>query len=837
MPTQVHKFGGTSVKDADRITSAARLLVEAAADGTRVVGVSSAMSGVTNAILDTATKARTGDRAAADSAIAGLRQRHHEARLAIAPDDAELESQIDTLLDECLELLHGTAMLRELTPRVSDRAVVTGEKLAVRLLAAAIRKLGMASVALDADEFLRTTDAFGAADPLSHTDCPGIADSVGPHLKAGAIPVVTGFCGRSASGATTTFGRGGSDLTATLIAAALRADSCVIWTDVAGAYTADPRIVPEATPIRAMHPREAAEMSFYGARVLHPRTMIPVASLGIPVWIKSSFEPALPGTLIDAQPTGSKTPVRAVTAIREQALVSIEGKGMAGVPGIAARVFGSLAERGLSMTMISQSSSESSVCFALPEAQIDEAERALKNSLRGELADGLVEEIRIKPSVAIVAAVGMGMIHTPGVAGRALASLGKRGINILAIAQGSSELNISLAVEGADARAAVHAIHHEFFGPTRIGDRLDVAVRGFGGVGQQLARLITEYEPPAGQPSLRLVAVSDRSGVVVRPDGLSKGELAALIGAKGSGRPLSGEPGGVALASPTDLPALLPAGAPTTLADCTDDREAAAVWSAAFANEIDVATANKDPLAADDDKHAALLRDRDSHGRTLRCEATVGAALPVIDTLAMLRATGDDIFTIEGSLSGSLGFMLSEIDRGTTLSEAVKKAMDLGYTEPDPAIDLSGHDVLRKALILGRLSGLLRSKSQVTCEGLVDGSLIGASAEAFAKELETVGERLAERAAKAKQNGSVLRFIAQVKPSSATVGLREIAADSPMASLSAAESLVAFTTRRYHKHPLMIRGAGAGAEITASGVLTDLLWIARERCRIEHVAR
>lgn len=837
MSTQVHKFGGTSVKDADRINSAAGLLVEAASRGTRVVGVSSAMAGVTNAILDTAAKARTGDRAAADTAIAELRARHHEARMVIAPGDAELQAQIDELLNECLELLHGTAMLRELTPRVSDRVVVTGEKLAVRLLAAAVRGLGAASVPLDADSFLRTTDAFGAADPLSHTDCPGIADTVLPHLKAGAIPVVTGFCGRSGNGATTTFGRGGSDLTATLVAAALRAESCVIWTDVAGAYTADPRIVPEATPIGSMHPREAAEMSFYGAKVLHPRTMIPVASLGIPVWIKSSFEPTLPGTLIDARPSNSKAPVRAVTAIREQALVSIEGKGMAGVPGIAARVFGALAEHGLSMTMISQSSSESSVCFALPEAHVAAAETALKHSLRSELADGLVEEIRIKENVAIVAAVGMGMIHTTGVAGRVLSALGKRAINILAIAQGSSELNISLAVEGPDAQTAVQAVHDEFFGPTMTGDRLDIAVRGFGGVGQQLARLITNCEPIEGQPTLRLVAVSDRSGAIVNADGLGKATVEKLIAAKSAGNPLAGESDAVPLASATDLVALLPSGAPTALADCTDDGQAAAVWIAAFAKGLDLATANKDPLAAQDENYAALMKACESHGRALRGEATVGAALPVIDTLAMLRRTGDDIFTIEGSLSGSLGFVLSEIDSGSSLSDAVSKAGELGYTEPDPAIDLSGHDVVRKALILGRLSGLLRSHTQVSCEGLVDGSLIGASAEVLAQELDAAGVRLAKRVQAAKANGSVLRFVAHIKPSSATVGLREVPADSPMASLSAAESLVAFTTRRYHQHPLQIRGAGAGAQITASAMLTDLLRISVARCRVEHVVR
>ncbi|MFG0304756.1 MAG: aspartate kinase [Phycisphaerales bacterium JB040] len=830
MPTHVHKFGGTSVQDADRIAAAAALLGADADAGHRVVCVSSAMSQVTNAILAGAAQAATGDRNAADTLVSRLRERHHAARAALAPDDPDLEAALDALLDECLELLHGTALLRELTPRVSDRVVVIGEKLAVRLLAAKLRATGHRAQALDADTFLRTSGQFGAADPLSYTDCPGVKETLVPLLDAGTIPVVTGFCGRAPSGATTTLGRGGSDLSATLLAAALRADECVIWTDVAGAFTADPRVVTTAVPIPAMHPREAAEMSFYGAKVLHPRTMIPVASLAIPVLIKSSFEPDLPGTRIDAKEVSPSGPVRAVTAVRDQALVSIEGKGMAGVPGIAARVFGALADRGLSMTMISQSSSESSVCFALPETQVREAETALRHALRTELADGLVEEIRTTPGVAIVAAVGLGMIHATGVAGRALSAIGHAGINILAIAQGSSELNISLAIKSDAAPDAIRAIHHEFFGPVTVGDRLDVAVRGFGGVGRALARLLVARDPDAF-PRLRLVAVSDRSGVLVNPDGFIARSLAPVLDAKAGGAALAGLDGGAPLPVPESLVARLPDTAPTAIADCTDDAAAASVWAAAFARSIDVASANKDPFAAADDAYAALLRARDEHARLLRGESTVGAALPVLNTLDDLLASGDNVFAIEGSLSGSLGFVLSRVQQGARFVDAVEEARSLGYTEPDPAIDLCGHDVVRKSLILGRRSGLLRSSKQVACEGLVERDLIGASPSDLAAALGATGERLEARVKAAGAQGSVVRFLATIRPSQATIGLVDVPADSPFANLDASESLVSFTTRRYHQQPLMIRGAGAGAEITASGVLADLLRIAERRCR------
>jgi len=829
MPTHVHKFGGTSVQDADRIAAAADLLAADARAGHRVACVSSAMSQVTNTVLAGAAKAATGDRDAADALVAELRERHHTARLALAPEDTELEGELDALLDECLELLHGTALLRELTPRVSDRVVVTGEKLAVRLLAARLRAMGQPAKALDADTFLRTSGDFGAADPLSYTDCPGVKETLDPLLDAGTIPVVTGFCGRAPSGATTTLGRGGSDLSATLLAAALRADECIIWTDVAGAYTADPRVVTTAVPIPAMHPREAAEMSFYGAKVLHPRTMIPVASLGIPVLIRSSFEPGLPGTRIDAKEISTTGPVRAVTAVRDQALVSIEGKGMAGVPGIAARVFGALADRGLSMTMISQSSSESSVCFALPESQSRDAESVLRHALRAELADGLVEEIRATHGVAIVAAVGLGMIHATGVAGRALSAIGQAGINILAIAQGSSELNISLAIESDSAPDAIRAIHHEFFGPVTVGDRLDIAVRGFGGVGRELARIIAERDPDAS-PRLRLVAVSDRSGALIDHDGFTAKSIAPVLEAKSKGTRLADLKDGVALASPTELVAHLPATAPTAIADCTDDSSAASVWTTAFARSIDIASANKDPFASDDDAYANLLKSRDEHARLLRGESTVGAALPVLNTLDDLLASGDNVFVIEGSLSGSLGFVLAKVQQGTAFIDAVREARELGYTEPDPAIDLCGHDVVRKALILGRRSGLLRSSSQVTCEGLVGRELIGAEPAKLEAALAATGETLEARVKNASEQGKAVRFLATVKPSQATIGLVDVPADSPFAKLDASESLVSFTTRRYHQQPLMIRGAGAGAEVTASGVLADLLRIAERRC-------
>lgn len=466
-PTQVHKFGGTSVLNADRVLNAARILADARSEGsTAIVGVTSALGGITDELIRACETARTGDTNAATAAAAAMQHRHAEAfdqiaaAGAVPPNEAaETRTAIDQLFGDLRELLHGTALLRELTPRTRDRVLATGEKAAARLLALALRGLGVPALALDADDFLRTTDDFGEADPLSYTDCPGVANAITPLLTEGVTPIVTGFCGRASDGATTTFGRGGSDFTATIIGAALRASEVTIWTDVPGVFSADPRVVRTACVLSALHFREASEMSYYGAKVLHPRTVIPIAGLGIPVRIRSSLEPALAGTLVSRDAAVAGETVKAVTAVRRQAIIAVEGNGMAGVPGIAGRVFSTLASMRISVTMISQASSESSVCFAVPEADAAAADAALRAEFGPEIEDGTIEAVRVRTGVGLVAVVGLGMAHTPGVAARVFTAVAESRINVLAIAQGSSELNITLGVDDGEIDRALVAIH------------------------------------------------------------------------------------------------------------------------------------------------------------------------------------------------------------------------------------------------------------------------------------------------------------------------------------------------------------------------------------------
>jgi len=827
MALVVHKFGGTSVGSAERIAAVAQLV--AAAPGDRVV-VASAMAGVTNRLVALAD-------GGGDAAVAALVE-HHRAALDGLAGDASLAQETRELLSEVDAIRRAAEAIGELPPRGRDRLLATGEKLSSRLLARALELRGQPAVVLDADTFLDTDDRFGEARPLAGVGARHVRSRIRPLLERGIVPVVTGFCGRAPDGATTTLGRGGTDYSATFLAAALQADEVVIWTDVDGVFTASPRDVPEARLIAQLNYREAAEMSFYGAKVLHPRTMIPAAEHGIPVWIRNSFAPDRPGTVVDGRFTPGSHPVKAVTAVREQALVSVEGKGMAGRPGVAARVFGALARGGISITMISQSSSESSICFAVPRDAASAAETLLKRALSDAIAGHEVEEIVVRRDVALIAAVGLGMAQTPGVAARLFGALARRGINVLAIAHGSSELNVSLAIQRDRVVGALQAVHAEF-GLDRIdtGDategRLDLMLMGCGRIGRDLLTRLAARGSQFSRLSLvpRVVGVVDRTGYLVEPAGLSDEVQQALVDHKQRGGALRDLPGGRAgTASDMVAEAMGYRLSRPVLVDVSDADGSPAAFVAALNAGADVVTANKKPLAADRATWQAIRDLEQARGRVLRAEATVGAGLPIVDTLQMLIATGDRVRRIEGSLSGTLGYLMGAVEGGMPLSEAVRDAMAKGYTEPNPLDDLSGHDVARKALILARWSGVAPPDVDVQREGLVpDGWAGTAPGDVVARLAAEVDGPLGERVTRARERGEVLRYVAIVAPEGVRVGPLEVPVDSPLGRLEGTDNLVQFRSERYEDRPLVVVGPGAGVEVTAMGVLSDILRVAAVR--------
>ncbi len=839
---EVHKFGGTSVGDARRIRHCAGLVAASFTEEHRVVVACSAMTGVTNSLVATAKLATAGETARARDNLQGLRTRHHRAldRLEVDTErKATVRKRLDGLLDELFDLVAASSVLGELTPRTRDRMLASGEKLACELFAVALGEQGLEGVALYADTFLETDGCFGEASPLGGVADRHIVAAVTPHLEAGRVPVVTGFCGRAPDGATTTLGRGATDFTATILAGAMAADAVTIWSDVDGVFNADPRVVPEARVLRQLNYREAAEMSFYGAKVLHQRTMIPVSGLGIPVTMRSSFDPEAPGTVVNGRSTPGSHPVKAISAVRDHALVSVEGKGMAGVPGVAARVFGALAEHGISVTMISQSSSESSICLAVPQHHAGAAEQALKRALMTEMSRGDVEEIVVQGRVGLVAAVGLGMAHTPGVSGRLFSAMGSAGVNVLAIAQGSSELNVSLAVAGRQVDAAIRAMHSEF-GLDRLdpGDdserHLDLLLLGCGSIGRELVAQVLQrrshvFERFGLHP--RVVAIADRSGFVFDPTGLSLERLQHILDHKGSGGRLA-DLDGAAPGTPVDMveTTLQWRLSRPVLVDVSDSDDAHLAFEAALTRRCDVATANKKPLAGPLAIHASLQETTRREGRLLRAEATVGAGLPVVDTLQMLLHTGDRLTSAEGSLSGTLGFLMSRLEEGVAFSAAVEEAVGLGYTEPDPVADLSGVDVARKATILGRLSGLAGPDAEVRLTGLVDPAWAGLPIPELLERLRTDHDGpMAERVGTARASGQALRFVARVSEGLIEVGPTEVPADSALGMLKGTDNQVVFRSERYQDRPLVITGPGAGVEVTAMGVLGDVLRIAAER--------
>lgn len=836
---EVHKFGGTSVGDADRIAAVSRIVRELS-PGCGLVVVASAMAGVTDQLIAAGIAATQGRRDEGTRLLDAVLARHLVAleRLDVG-DAAETGAEIRRIVEEVADLVRAVAHLRELTPRTRDDIIAAGEKLSVRLVTAAFKRAGAAAVAIDADTFLETDDRFGEANALLGICDRTIAATLRPRLERGEIPVVTGFCGRAPDGATTTLGRGGSDLSATLIAAALRADEVTIWTDVDGVFTADPNVVPAARVITQLNFREAAEMSYYGAKVLHQRTMIPVASLGIPVRTRNSFAPEASGTVIDGRITPGSHPVKAVTAVRDQCLLSVEGKGMAGVPGVAARLFKAIADARISVTMISQSSSEASICLAVPGERAIDAEQTLKREFRSDITRGDVDEIVARRGVSLIAAVGLGMAQTPGVAARVFKALARRGLNVLAVAQGSSELNLTLAIDHDETADAIRALHAEF-GLDRI-DTGDDSARGFdlillgcGKIGRALAGLLKERHAHIVERfglDARIVAVADRTGFLLRPAGIPPPELAAILESKSGGAKLASRSGAVESGDPVALVRQVLAYrlSRPVLVDVTDGEDNADALLEALRLGCDVVSANKKPLAGSLARFRGLVDGARAAGRLLKVEATVGAGLPVVDTLEMLLATGDRLTRAEGCLSGTLGFVMTRLDEGVLFSQAVAEAARFGYTEPDPVADLSGADVGRKAVILGRLSGLAVADDAIEVEGLVDPALAGKPHDELIEALRAYDAPIALRIEKARRGGRALRYVARIEAGRIAVGPVEVPSDAPLGMLRGTDNMIVFTSERYAARPLVVSGPGAGVDVTAMGVLGDILRIAGER--------
>ena len=798
--------------------------------------VLSAMAGVTDALLEIAKRAVAGNVAGALKESARLRARHVDAARAVlrgASQRAEVVREIDESFQELDTLVRGLDAVRELTARTTDIIVARGERLSATLVAAALRAERVKGRYVDATRVIHTDDSFGSATPdLARTDRAARA-VIRPLLARGEIAIVPGFLGVSPDGAVTTLGRGGSDLSATLLARALNARAVSLWKDVPGLLTSDPRLVPHTSVIAQLHPREAAELAYYGAKVLHPRALIPLTRRAMPLFVRPFANPESTGTEVSARRTMQRYPVKALSISADQAMITVAGNGMLGVPGIAARTFGTLQREGISVSLISQASSEHSICFSVPAAAAARARKGLTHEFRNEIANREIDSVTSRDDVATIAIVGLGVGDMPGTATRAFEALSTGGINVVALAQGSSELNLSVVVDSKNGVTALRRIHTAFQldriggGGHTAGAHADVVLLGYGAIGQRVAALVARNGRKSGAP--RMVGIIDRSGYLFDANGLSAARLAAATKAKRAGRGIATLEGAHASATAESLAHVARhALSHPVCVDVTADATMPLVMDAVRAG-MDIVMANKRPLSGPRARVRELRALAEEHGVRIRAETTVGAALPILDTYAKLVESGDRVRRIDACPSGTLGFLFDELGRGRKFSAALRDAMSRGYTEPDPRDDLTGMDVGRKGLILGRLLGFEGELSDVSVESLVTPEAVKMPLARFLAQLEKLDGAWDARVAKAKARGGVLRYQVSASARKVSVGLVVADASSPMASLRGTDNQFVFVSDRYRSNPMVISGPGAGPDVTASGVVNDLLSLTRGR--------
>ena len=808
---RVMKFGGTSVGTPGRIQGVLRLVSEASADS-RVVVVVSAFGGVTNELIEASRKAASGSSDWRPD-IEAIAKRHADAALALVgsgerPGLLQVIGQAEGALRE---LLHGVSLVRECTARTLDSIVSFGERLSAEIVAAAFREQGRSARAVDARSLVVTDQAFGAARvDFGRTD----ARIRNWWQDETALPVVTGFIGATEAGETTTLGRGGSDYTAAIFGAALRAEAIEIWTDVDGVMSADPRIVPTAFSLDSLRYDELMELSHFGAKVVYPPTVHPARAKNIPLVIKNTLSPAFNGTWIREEAPPAPMGVRGVASISNVALLRLEGDGMVGVPGFAMRLFGALARREVSVILISQASSEHSICFAIEPAAVAPARESIAAEFALERQAGLIDDLVIEPDTSVIAVVGAAMRDTPGSAGRIFGVLGEAHVNVRAISQGSSELNISCVVGRGDEKRAVNAIHEAFFADHRT---VSVFIAGLGRVGRALVeQMAGQAEGLRARAGLRLEidGASTSRHMLIRTSGISGQALRQTVEAEGT---------------VADLDALVRSAissrrSSAIFVDCTDSEETIRHYAPLLDAGVHVVSANKRPFGGDLATYKAIKAGRRRGRGALFHETTVGAALPVVGTLSDLVRTGDRIRRIEGALSGTLGFLMTKVAEGVAFSVALKEAHALGYTEPNPREDLSGSDVARKILILAREAGMQIEPSAVERQSLLPGGGWDSMPMVdFWKRLPELDAVMEKRAQEASLDGGRLCYLASVVDGVAEVGLRRVERTSPFASLRGGDNMVAFWTDRYPESPLVVRGPGAGPEVTASGVFADII--------------
>ncbi len=813
-----HKFGGTSVANADRYKHVAGLMNDPQIATSKRAIVVSAMAKVTDALIELTTLAKKRD-ASYSSKLEILKGKHLSAVADLLPvkERAVLNRAIEKDTESIAEILKSVWHVQSCSEQIVEFISGHGEIWSAQLLNAYLQSQGEKTTWLDARDVL----IVAPGETSVNVDWNASQAKLDAWLAKNPFDkiVITGFVASTADGVPTTLKRNGSDYSAAIFGKLLKSESITIWTDVDGVLSADPRLVPEAVVLHDLSYQETSELAYFGAKVVHPSTMAPAVADAIPIWIRNTFNPTAPGTKIHSTSV-SRAPVKGFATVDHVTLMNVEGSGMMGVPGVAQRLFGALREVGISVIMISQASSEHSICFAIPVAQTEAAKKAVTHAFNAEIANGLIQRVEINEGCSILAAVGDNMANQPGIAGKFLSALGRANVNIRAIAQGSSERNISVVVATSDSMRALRAVHASFFLSNHT---ISIGILGTGGIGSTLLKQLHEE-------SARL---RDEFRIDLRVRGLANSTRMRLSKHAGSLEkefPLSNWKEDFKESSqPLDLERFadhihadyLPH---AVIIDCTSNEHIAAQYKSWLARGLHIITPNKKGNTGSIESYRevkALTRSGQHH---YLYETTVGAGLPILNTLRELIQTGDKLLSIEGVLSGTLSYIFNSFSPANSFSSIVLDAKAKGYTEPDPREDLSGLDVARKLVILAREAGLPLELKDVKIEPLLPAELQTGSVDDFLKKLPGEDGRMLKLVEAAKARGEVLRYVGQIDESGhASIILKSYSQNHPFAQTQSTDNIVAFRTKRYHAQPLIVQGPGAGPEVTAAGVFADIL--------------
>lgn len=811
----VLKFGGSSVANANNIKLVADILLQY--PNKPVITVVSALGGITDLLLLTGDRAAAGDESYKEL-LATIEQRHLETARQLLPvtNQSQSLSLVKQLCNEIEDLCEGIFRLQEISDRTKDKLVAFGELLSSRLLAAYLQSQQQQVVWLDSRQYIKTDNRYGNASVLFEQTNTLIKQAVAD--QPAPLYVAPGFIASNTTGFTTTLGRGGSDYTAAIYAAALQATVLEIWTDVSGIMTADPRWVPNARPIPRISYQEAMELSHFGAKIIYPPTIQPVMKAGIPVWVKNTFAAADEGTLIENQEYDSSEKIRGISSINHISLLSLEGSGMVGIPGFSKRFFEALAQQRINVILITQSSSEHSICVAVLSAEAAKAKAACDAAFETEIQQGRVDPLIVEADHAIVALVGDKMKSHPGISGQMFSALGKNGINIRAIAQGSSERNISTVIAAADVKKALNVLHESFF--EAVKKQLNLFIAGVGNVGSKLIDQIAKQQPwleANMNLQLRVVGLANSRNMVVAEDAIDLQNWREQL-AEGSPMQLEAFQQTIIKKNIRN----------SVFVDVTASEAVAQSYPALLRKSISVVACNKIAASSAYPVYLQLKQLAREYNASFLFETNVGAGLPVISTLNDLVKSGDQVTRIEAVLSGTLNFVFNHYNGTKPFAEVVADAQREGYTEPDPRLDLGGTDVMRKILILAREAGYVLQMDDIANNGFLPASCFEGSVQDFYAEMLHHEAHFKNLYAEAAYKGCKLKFVASLHEGKAAVGLQHIAPEHDFFHLYGKDNIVLYYTQRYPEQPLVVKGAGAGADVTASGVFADIIRVASQ---------